>query len=72
MDFQDVAFLSSQGSFSTTFPENCCRCESLGTTAYLEIVVGGMQGHFPCKTPLCQSNFVEIGCCKKMRLICSP
>ena len=49
MSFLDVAFLPSQGSFSTTFIKNCDRGENLWITAYLKTVVGGKQGHAPCK-----------------------
>ena len=47
--FLDVAFLSSQASFSTTFLKNCGSGESHGTTTYPRAVVGGKQGHAPCR-----------------------
>ena len=52
IEFQDVAFLPSLASFSTTCKENCGRGESLGITTCLKTVVGGKQGHAPCKVLL--------------------
>ena len=49
MDFQDVVFLPSQATFYTTFLTNCGRGESPGTTTRLKTVVGGKQGHAPCR-----------------------
>ena len=67
MGFQDVAFLPSRASFSTTFLKSYGRGESLVTTTCLKTVVGGKQGHAPCKILLlqqslflCQLNFLEI------------
>ena len=66
MGFQDVVFLSSRASFSTTFLKNCGRGESLGTTTYLKAFVGLSKGILPVKyfrsnkTSLCQLNFMEI------------
>ena len=67
MGFQDVAFLPSRDSVYTTFHKNCGRGESLGTATYLSSVVGGKQGHAPCKIFLfqqflflCQSNLFKI------------
>ena len=54
MSFQDVAFLLSRASFSTTFPKNCARSESLGTTTCLITVVWSKQGDdAPTKPPVC-------------------
>ena len=67
MGFQDVAFLPTQASCSTTFHKNCGRGESLWTTTCPITVVGGKQGHAPSKTFslqqilfLCQLNFIEV------------
>ena len=49
MGFQDVAFLSSRASCFTTFLKYCGRRIGLGTTTCLKTVVGGKQGHAPCK-----------------------
>ena len=64
--FQDVAFLPTRACFGTTFLETEGRDESLRTTMCLKTVVGGKQGHVPCKalcfntaSVLCQSNFIE-------------
>ena len=61
MSFQDVS------SFSTSFINNCGRDESLGIMTCLKTVVGGRQGHAPCRvfmlhkaSLLCQLNFMEI------------
>ena len=56
MGYQDVAFLPSRASFSTTFLKNCGRGESLGTTTFLKTVVGGRQGHAPCEVLLLQQS----------------
>ena len=56
MGFEDVAFLPSQASFSTTFLKNCGRSVSLGTTTCPKTVVGGKQGHAPSKMPLLQQS----------------
>ena len=65
--FQDVAFLSSWVSFPAIFLTNSGKGEGLRTTTYLKTVVGGRQGHAPCKILLlqqslflCQLNFMEI------------
>ena len=49
MGCQDVAFLPSRASFSTTFISNCGRGESPGITTCLKIVVGGKQGPVTCR-----------------------
>ena len=53
--------------FSTAFLEHCGGCGSHGTTTCLERVVGGKQGHAPCKilslrqsSFLCQLNVMDI------------
>ena len=56
MCFQDVAFLPSRASFSTTFPKNCGRGKRLRTTICHRTVVGGKQGHAPCTIPLHQQS----------------
>ena len=60
--FQDVVFLSSRASYSTTFLKNCGRGESLGTTTCLKTVVtGSMPLPAPCKILLLQQSlFVSI------------
>ena len=66
MDFQDVAFLPFRASFSTRFLKNCGRCEGLGMTTFLKIVIGASKGMIPAiylrskKSFLCQLNFMEI------------
>ena len=47
--FHDVVFLPSRASFSSTFLKNCGRGESLSTTTCIKAVVGGKQGHAPCR-----------------------
>ena len=49
MGFQDVAFLPSPVSFSTTCLKNCGGGKNLGTTTCLRTVVGGRQRHTPRK-----------------------
>ena len=49
MGFQDVAFLHSKSSFSTTFLKNRGRGESLVTTTCLKTLVKGKQKHAPVK-----------------------
>ena len=49
MGFHDVVLLPSRASFSTTFLKNCGRGESLVTTTCHKTVVGGRQGHAPCR-----------------------
>ena len=58
MSFQDVAFLPSQASLYITFLKNGGRGESLRTTTYHKTVVGGKQGHAPCKTLLLHKDFL--------------
>ena len=67
MGFQDVAFLSSRASFSTTFLKNRTRGENLRITICHKTVVGGKQVHDPCEMLwlqqslfLVQSNFMDI------------
>ena len=61
MVFQDVAFLPSRASFSTTFINNCGRGESLRTTACLKAVVGVSKGMLPVQY-FCSTNpiFVSV------------
>ena len=47
MGFHDVAFLSSQACFSTTFLKNCGRGEGHRTTTCLKTVVGVSMGMLP-------------------------
>ena len=49
MCFQDVAFLPSGASFSTTFLENCGTGDSLGTITCLKAVVGVSKGRLPVR-----------------------
>ena len=44
MGFQDVAFMPSRDSFSTTFLRECGRREGFRTTKCLKTVVVGKQG----------------------------
>ena len=67
MGYLDVAFLPFRACFPTIFLTNCGMGESLGTTTCPKTVVGGKQGHAPCKILslqqslfLCQLNFMEI------------
>ena len=53
MGFQDVVFLPSLASFSSTF---LIVVEKLGTTTCLKTVTGGKQGHAACKTLLIQQS----------------
>ena len=58
---QDVAFLPSKASFSTTFLKNCGRDESLGATTCHETVVVVSKGMLPVK--YCNSSrasFVSV------------
>ena len=66
MGFQDVVFLPSKPSFNTTFLKTCGRGECLGSTTCLRTVVGGWQGHAPCKILslqqslfMCQRNYID-------------
>ena len=62
MDFQDVAFLPSRASSSTTFLKNCGRGYNLGTATCLQTVVGAKRWHAPCEMlSLRQSLFVSVG-----------
>ena len=56
MDFQDVALLPYRASFSTTFPKNCGRGESLRTTICPKTVAGSKHGHVPSKMFLLQQS----------------
>ena len=65
--FLNVLCLLSRASFSTIFNNNCGRDEILGTTTCHKSVVGGKQGHAPCKIQLlqqilflCQLHLIEI------------
>ena len=49
MGFQNVAFLPSRASISTTFLEDCGRGESLEITKYLKAAIWAKQGHDQCK-----------------------
>ena len=59
-DVKFLPFFPSRSSLSTsTFLKNCGRGESLRTTTCDKTVVGGKQGHAPCKIlPLQQSIFL--------------
>ena len=59
MGFQDVAFLPSRTSFSTTFLKNCGRGEGFRTTTCHKTVVGGKQGHAACKLFLIQRSLCD-------------
>ena len=66
MGFLGIVFLP-QVNFSSTFLKNCVSGEAFRTTTCLRPVVGGKQGHVPCKIHslqqslfLCQLNFIEI------------
>ena len=58
--FRDVAFLPSIASFYTTFLKHCGRGESLGTITCLKTVVGGKQGHVPCKIFMLQQSLFLV------------
>ena len=66
MGIRAVVYLASSASFSTNFFTNCGRGEGLRASICLLVVVGGKQGHAPCRifllqqSLLCQSNCVEI------------
>ena len=62
MGFQDVAFLQPELVFSTIFVEDCGRGDTLRTiTRCPKTVVGGKQGHAPCKIlSLQQNRFVSV------------
>ena len=67
MGFPDVTFLPTPTRIYTMFFTNRGRGEGLGTTKCLRTVVGGKQGHAPCRILssqqslfLCQLNFMVI------------
>ena len=60
MNFQDVAFLPSRASLSTTCLKNCGRGECFKTTTCPNTVVEGMQGHAPCKMLSLQQSFFYV------------
>ena len=60
MGFQDVAFLPSRASYSSTFLNNCGRGKSLGNTTCLKTAVGCKQGHAPCKIFSLQQNLFVV------------
>ena len=63
MGSQDVAFLSSDPSYCTTFLKNCGRGENLTTTTTTcpMTVVGGKQGQAPCEILFCiKAFFVSV------------
>ena len=45
----NVTFLPSRASFPSTCLKNCGRGESLGITTCHKTMIGGKQGHAPCK-----------------------
>ena len=49
MVFQDVSFLLSRASFSSTFLKNCGRCESLGPPHVLKLWFGVSNNMFPVR-----------------------
>ena len=57
---QDVAFLPSRDSFSTTFVKNCGRGESLRTTTCLKTVVRVSKGMLPVKYFLLQQGLFLV------------
>ena len=44
-----------------TLRQNCGRGESLGTTTYLKIVLGGRRGHAPCRTLYLHESLFCVG-----------
>ena len=60
--FHDVAFLPSRASFSTAFLSTISRGKSLKTITCLKTVLGGNQGHAPCKILSLQQSlfFVSV------------
>ena len=52
MSFQDVAFLPSRASFSTTFLKKIVVWVKASGPPRLKNIVEGYQGHAPCKTLL--------------------
>ena len=66
MGIRAVVYLASSASFSTTCFTNCGRGEGLRASICIMAVVGGKQGHSPCRifllrqSLLCQSNFVDV------------
>ena len=63
MSVQDVAFLPSHTSFSTTYLTNCGSGESLGTITCLITVVGVSKGMLPVRY-FCSNKapFVSVEC----------
>ena len=49
MSFQNIAFLFSRVSFCITFLKNYGKGYGFGTAICLKTVVGGKQGHAPCR-----------------------
>ena len=60
MGLQDVALSPSWASLSTTFIKNSSSAESFGMTTYPKILVGGNQGHAPCKILLLQKSLFRV------------
>ena len=60
MSIKDVTLLPSRASFHTTFLKNCGRSESLGITTCPKTVVGGKQGHAPCKILSLQQSLFYV------------
>ena len=60
MDVQDVVFLPSRASFSTTFLKSCSTCEGLGTSTLLKTVARGRQGHTPSGIFLLQQSLYSV------------
>ena len=58
--FQDVVFMPSSASFSTTSLKNCGRGESFRITTCLYTVVGGKQGHASCIILLFQQCLFDV------------
>ena len=60
MCFQDVAFLPSRASFSTTFLKNVVEVNALGPP-HFTTVFGGKQGYAPCNMMLLhEAPFVPV------------
>ena len=60
MGFQDVAFLPSCVSFTTSFKKNCGRGEGFRTTTCFRIVVEGKQGYASCKILSLQQGLLFV------------
>ena len=65
--FQDVASLPFQADLYVTLLNNCGRGEGLRTATWLMTVVGGKQGHAPCKmlrskefSMFCSVNIISV------------